>query len=135
MRLEVLSDVAAAVVRAGGGDGSVEAVLWLPLFFLTLGLITDATMIFDGYTQALRVLQNANRSLSVGRFTSTAEAESFVETALAPWSAAAAATSSTADGLVTTVVTLPASDLQILGVLSQFNTLTLTVRAQHMIED
>ena len=120
--------------RREEGTASVEAVLWLPLFFLTLGIITDATMIFHGYTQALRVMQDANRSLSVGRIGTTAEAESFIEAALAPLSGAAAATSSTDGGIVTTVVTLPAADLQILGVLSQFNTLTLTLRAQHMVE-
>ena len=116
------------------GTASVEAVLWLPLFFLTLGIITDVTMIFHGYTQALRVMQDANRSLSVGRLETTAAAETFIEAALAPLSAAASATSTTVDGIVTTVVTLPAADLQILGVLSQFNTLTLTLRAQHMVE-
>lgn len=116
------------------GSASVEAVLWLPLFFLALGLMTDATMVFHGYTQALSVLQDANRALSVGRLDSTAETEAYVEAALTGLTPRAVATSGTSAGVVTTTVVLPAADLQVLGFFENFNTLTLTVSAQHVIE-
>ena len=65
------------------GAASIETVILMPLFLVVLAAIVDATMIFYGQAQVLRVVQDANRSLSIGRMTSVAEAEDFVATALA----------------------------------------------------
>ena len=45
------------------GSATIEAVLWLPLFFAAFGLMTDAAMVFNGHSRVMRVIQDANRNL------------------------------------------------------------------------
>ncbi len=91
-------------------------------------------MIFYGQAQVLRVVQDANRSLSIGRITTVEEAESFVTSALADLGPAIQVTSVVEGGVVTTDVTVPASDLQILGTFDLFDGLVLRISAQHLLE-
>lgn len=117
------------------GTATVEAVIWLPIFFLVLFLMVDAAMMFSGQSQALRVVQDANRNMSIGRFRTTAETENYIEQHLARFSAEVNAVSTVTAGIVTTTVTLPARDLQLSGFFSAFADLTLSVSADHLIED
>lgn len=116
------------------GSASVETVVLLPVFLLTLALITDATMIFHGQSQVMRIVQDANRAASTGLLRDSTETEAFVATALQRISPSAEARSVFDGGIVTTTVTMPAADLQILGTLSAFDGLTVTVAEQHVLE-
>ncbi len=106
----------------------------MPLFLMVLAMIMDATMIFYGEARVLRVVQDANRAMSIGRLTSAAETEGFVRAALADVGPSLQAASSVADGVVTTEVSVAASDLQILGTFAMFDGLVLRIAAQHLIE-
>jgi Flp pilus assembly protein TadG len=117
------------------GTATVEAVIWLPLFFLVLFLMVDAAMIFAGQSQALRVVQDANRNMSIGRFRTAAETEAYIEQQLARLSAGVNAISTVTAGVVTTTVSLPARDLQFSGFFIPFMEGTLSVSADHLIED
>jgi Flp pilus assembly protein TadG len=121
-------------VRDDGG-ATIEAVLWIPVIFLVFGLAVDFAMVFHGQSQALRVLQDANRNVSIGRLNSTSEAETFVENRLVGLSTHANASSAIASGVVTTTVTMPIADLQMLGLFRGLDSGTVTVSAEHLIEN
>lgn len=113
------------------GAVTVAAVLWLPFFVMILLMVADLTMIFYGQARAQEVAENVNRSLSVGQYSSYAEAESAVRTALNPISPNARATTTSEDFMIRTVVTLPTSDLSNIGF---FSSLQITAVA-HMVRE
>jgi|SRR6056297_263922 len=117
------------------GTATVEAVIWLPIFFVVLFLMVDAAMMFSGQSQALRVVQDANRNMSIGRFRTSAETEAYIEQQLARYSAEVNAVSTVTAGIVTSTVSFPARDLQLSGFFTVFGDLMLSVSADHLIED
>ena len=117
------------------GTATVEAVLWFPIFIVIFSLMVDAAMIFNGQARVLRVVQDANRNMSIGRLTTTTETEDYVENALAVITSGAVAQSTVTAGVVSTTVTVPAADFQILGFFSALNNLQIGVTAEHLIED
>jgi Flp pilus assembly protein TadG len=122
-------------VRRQDGGATVEAVLWIPVFMLVFGLMVDASMIFYGQSAVLRVVQDANRNFSVGRLDSASATETYVENRLAASNIAAVATSTVVAGVVTTTVSVPAGQLQILGYFGTLRNLKLTIRSEQVLED
>ncbi len=116
------------------GGATIEAVIWLPVFVAILGLIADASIAFNRQALALRVVQDANRSLSVGRFTSTEQTEAFIEDRVRGFSPNATATTTVSAGIINSVVSLPAADLRAVGLIPLLNGLELQVSAHHMAE-
>lgn len=116
------------------GTSSIEAVMWFPLFVGVFCLMTDVALIFNGQTLALRTLQDANRSISVGRLDSASEVASFVETELSNISPKASASATIEAGTVITQVVIPSSDLAVTGWFNTLMDVNLTVRAEHLIE-
>ena len=139
----------ATVVRALGGpkdflrrtDGTatVEAVLWFPIFIAVFGLMIDSAMIFNGQSKVLRVVQDANRNVSIGRFRTGTEAEAYINAELAVLGITPTRTetalSDVATGTVSTLVIVPASEFQLLGYFSSLMNLEVPVTAVHMRED
>ncbi|MBC7141878.1 MAG: pilus assembly protein, partial [Rhodobacteraceae bacterium] len=64
--------------RCDDGAATVEAVLWLPLYVMLIALLADVSMMFHGQSRLLRIAQDANRNMSIGRLVSTADTEDFV---------------------------------------------------------
>lgn len=125
-------------LRRENGTATVEAVLWFPIFIAVFGLMVDSAMIFHGQSKVLRVIQDANRNLSIGRFKTDAEVETYIKDQLAlvgvsPKSAKAV--SNIAAGTVTTTVVVPAKEFQLLGYFSALTKLEIPVTARHMRED
>lgn len=129
--------------RAGAGlrrfrreDGavSVDAVLWVPFFVICLTMVADAALIFFGQARALQVAQDANRALSVGTLESTDEAQTYISNALASMSPNATSQTISDDGIVTTVVSLPASDLAAVGFFTSLTSFQMQVVAQMVQE-
>ena len=121
--------------RDTSGNATIEFVIWLPMVLLAFGLTVDVSMIFHSQSEVLRIVQDANRNASIGRLRTPDEAESYIEARLQKASASADATSSITAGVISTTVTYPARDFQILGFFSQFNNLEITVNSEHLIED
>lgn len=134
--------------RREDGLVTVEAVLWLPLFLVIFGFIVDGSSIFFGQTKMLRVVQDANRNMSIGRFndptstalcdpTAIARTELYAEAALARIGVTANATSACANaGVVTTSITTNVGQLELLGTFGFLagDSMTIAVTADHMIE-
>ena len=115
--------------RSDDGSASVELVLVLPVFLAIVGLIVDTSVIFLRQAQVYQVVQDANRSLSVGRFTTTDQVETYVVAQIP-----GQARSEVVSGIVTTVVQVPAGQMQIMGTLAPFDNFTVSVVASHVME-
>lgn len=113
------------------GAVTVAAVLWMPFFVIILTMVADLAMIFYGQARAQEIAENVNRSLSVGQYSSYAEAETAARTALSPLSPNVRATTTSEDFMIRTVVTLPTSDLSAVGF---FSSLEVTAVA-HMVRE
>lgn len=122
-------------MRREDGGTTIEAVLWVPVFVLILSLITDASFVFYGRAQALRIVQDGNRAFSVGRIVSTSETEDFIEERLADIAPNATATTTVDAGIITSVVVIPAADLMAIGTVPGLgDNFNISVLSQHFLE-
>ena len=122
-------------LRRNDGAATVETILWFPLFIAVFGLMLDVSMIFFGKSKVLRVIQDGNREYSVGRITTEAATETFIENQLAQLGIQAVATTTEVAGVAHTLVTVQASQLQVLGYFTAFSGLELNITAEQMIEN
>lgn len=122
-------------LRREDGTASVEAVLWMPLFIALFGLIVDTSLIFYGQSKVLRVVQDGNRNLSIGRLDSEASTETYITNELAALNVTANVDSTITAGVVRTDVSFGAAQLQALGFFSSLLGLTVSVSSEHMIEN
>ena len=122
-------------LRREDGTATVEAVLWMPIFFAVFALMVDASMVFHGQSKVLRIIQDANRNMSIGRFTDDAQVESYINTELARFGVVPTMTDAqSGSGVVLTLVRVPASQLQALGLFSAIWDLQIDVSAVHILD-
>jgi Flp pilus assembly protein TadG len=124
--------------RQEDGTATVEAVLWFPIFIAVFGLMVDSAMIFHGQSKVLRVVQDANRKLSIKSLETDADVEAYINAQLAAINVTPSRTEALSDpttGIVSTLVVVPAREFQILGYFSALTNLQVPVTAQHMRED
>jgi Flp pilus assembly protein TadG len=116
------------------GAATIEAVLWMPTFAFLLALIADTSLMFGAQAEVLRIVQDANRSMSIGRIMSEDDAETFIRARIDRLSPNATVTTSVTDGVIRTVVDLPSSDLTATGFFAGYATITLRVTAYQLSE-
>ena len=117
------------------GSLTIEAVLWLPVFFFFFAMLADASMIFSGHSLAMRAVQDENRRMATGLTASTTELESRLRARLASLSPNAQVIANVTNGVVSTVVTMPASDLDVAGLVGSFESVQVSIRTDHLLED
>lgn len=103
------------------GAATIEVILWLPFFLGLFSLMVDISMIFNNQSRIMRIIQDGNRNYSIRRLTTNAETETYVENRIAPISTNASAVTTNVAGLITTTVTVPLADLDLLGIAYAFN--------------
>lgn len=116
------------------GTATVEAVLWLPVFFAFMIAVADASFIFFGQNTANRIVQDANRQLSIGRLQNEEDVEAFLTAALLNMSPNATVDSIIDQGVVTSSVNMPASDLVSVGLITSLVNADVYVTASHYVE-
>ena len=120
--------------RNESGSGTIETVLWVPVFALIIGLIADTSLIFGRQAEALRVVQDANRALSIGRLLTPEAAEAYVLDAISEISPNATVDTEVVDGIIITRLNMPASDLSATGVFATFDSVTVNITSEFMSE-
>ena len=121
--------------RDESGAVTVEAVIWIPVFFFVLMLITDASLAFFSRAEAFRIVQNGNRAYSVGDLASTAAVETWVEGAFTrSKSDDATTTISTDKTLVTTQLSFPIVQVVAFSTFGLPSTWKIVVSSQHYVE-
>lgn len=123
------------LLREESGSATVETALMLPLLLAFLSLTVDLALVFNSRAEVMRVMQEANRSVAVGRLNTTAAAEDYVETNIDHLTANAEASSTVTAGVITTTVRMPASDLMMTGLFTSILNVELTVSAQQITEN
>ena len=92
-------------------------------------------MIFNGQSHVLRVVQDANRHMSIGRFDDNSEVETYIIQRLAPQNIVPkSVTTQSNNAAVITVVTVPARQFQMLGLFSSLVNLDIDISHAHIRE-
>lgn len=112
----------------------MEVVLWTPIFLILFGMITDTSIVFGRQAEILRIIQDTNRSLAVGRFSTIAQAENYISDKVAVFSDETSIDVTITNGVIVSSVTLPASDLTSTGLFEAINSLSITIGASQMSE-
>lgn len=120
--------------RRQDGAVTVEAVLWVPFFIIFFVILTDVSMIFFNQSRIVRVLQDANRNMSIGRFDTVQQTQDFIVNTLNSQSFSAEATTSITAGLISSSVTVPVADMDVFGLIGSLAGISVTVSAQHLSE-
>jgi len=116
------------------GSTTIEAVLWIPMFAFLTVMIADASFIFYGRAQAMRLIQDGNRAYSVGRLENAAATSTYIATLLSELSPNAMVTTTVSGGIVTSSASIPVDDLVAFGSIPSLNGFTTIVRSQHYLE-
>lgn len=117
------------------GSATVETVLMFPLLMAIVALTVDLASVFNSRAEVLRVIQDANRNVSIGRIKDVASAEAYVEGFTSHLAPNAKAHADITAGVITTSVVFPASDVMMTGMFSSILSVDMTLSAQHLIED
>lgn len=120
--------------RDDAGSSTIEAVLWLPVFVAFFCLVADASFLFFGQNKAYRIIQDANRTMSVGYLDSADAVEDYVRGVLSDYAPHAIVDSQIDLGQITTEVLIPGRDLVATGLFTAFIDLDIVARATHYIE-
>ncbi len=125
-----------AFLKREDGTATVEAVLWMPIFMVVFALMVDTSMVFNGQSKVLRVIQDANRNMSIGRFTTEQEVEDYINAELGKFGVSPKTTKAVSgNGVVLTLVTVPASQMQAIGIFSAILDLDIDVSAGHLLDN
>ncbi len=117
------------------GSSTIEALIWIPIFVFFLVLILDTCFIFFGKAQALRFVQDGNRAFSVGALADTDATELFIKNAIAAYAPKATVETTIVDGIiVSTTMKVPATDLMVVGTISAFDNVIVSITATHFLE-
>lgn len=123
--------------RDEDGAATIEALLWIPMMLIFFGILADALMIFSSQARALAVIQTGNRQLATGQLASCADVQTWVENVVNPMSpnAIANCTILRPTNVISTSLSMPATDVDIVGLLRSFADLDVVVSTQQVMED
>lgn len=122
-------------LRSEDGSYTIESVIWLPIYVFILAIMMNVSMVFFTESQLLRVVQDSNRSFSVGRITTLAAVEQYVIERLAYLDANPVVNSQLVDGIIYTDLAIPATELMPFSMLHKFFASTsIVVSAQQVVE-
>lgn len=123
-------------LRCEDGSSTLEALIWMPIIVYLLVMIADFSFVFFEKAQALRVIQDSNRALSVGHVKTTSEVEELIRTGMSHVTENVNV-NTTVDlntGIIKSVLTLSAADLTAVGSIPALERLDIVVAAQHFLE-
>lgn len=135
------------LARDEEGSASIEALLWIPMFFLVLVLSVQVAMIATSQSRVMRIVQDGNRAYALGRLDANmvctpgqeADAPStraYIANAVNGISPRATITSrvNCTAKTITSTVHMPFTDLSSFRVLPNSSTFRTTVWAQQVRE-
>lgn len=116
------------------GGATAEFVIWIPMFALVFAIVADTALIFGGQAQVLRVVQDTNRAMSIGRLRTVEEAQDMILAGIVNIAPHASVTTTVAAGLISSTVLIPVTDLTATGLVDSFTNFNVAVFAQHLAE-
>ena len=118
------------------GTATVETVLWLPALFMIFVLIINASFVFYKQSIMMRVVQDANRALSVGRLLTTDATQTYVKDRISGFASngTVVTTVNSSTGVITTTASVPVSDLIFNGKFNLLTGFSVSASSQHFVE-
>ncbi|NDW54208.1 TadE/TadG family type IV pilus assembly protein [Aliiroseovarius sp. PrR006] len=125
------------------GTATVETVLWLPALFMIFILIVNASFVFYKQSIMMRVIQDANRALSVGRIgpvddlaAAAVNTQAYVEERISGFASngTVKTTVNPTTRVITTTASVPISDLIFNGKFNLLTGFSITAQSQHFVE-
>jgi Flp pilus assembly protein TadG len=116
------------------GSATVEVVIWLPVIMLLFCLIVDTSVVFGDRSQILRVVQDVNRAVSIGHVRTLDDAEALIRADINNIAPNASVETTLSNGIISSTVTIPVSDLAVTNTIDIFKDFDVTVSAQHLSE-
>ena len=110
---------------------SVEAVFWMPVFILILGVVFGATVLMISRTEMWSIANDTSRMVALGRM-SDDEAEDFIEESFDGARGYQGTVTETGE-IVTTVVTRPFRTVGSIGIIAS-NSVNLTAISHYRVE-
>lgn len=98
------------------GSVTVEFVLWLPMIFVVILMAADVSVLLFNRSNTVRLIEDAHRLRSVGQLTSEDATTDYIVANLGRlYSGSATVVTVEQAGVVTTTVTLPSSNMDVVG--------------------
>lgn len=120
--------------RSDDGSFSVEGVLWVPLFVVTLAAIIDLSLVFHHRADLAHTIHQVNRAVAVGQFETAGEAQTYLSDRLRRYGDNAESTVTVTDLEVETRVSVPASEVSSMGTIPLLADLDITLSYTHLME-
>lgn len=120
--------------RCDDGSFSIEGVLWVPLFVVTLAAIIDLSLVFHHRADLAHTVHQINRAVAVGQFETAEDAQAYLTERLNRYGPDASGVVSVGRDEVETRVTVPASEVSSMGSIPLFAELDLNLRYTHLLE-
>ncbi len=124
----------ASFFRRQDGAATIEAVLWLPMFFYVMALAIDTTMIFHGYSRVVRAVEDVNRGLSVGRIKTIDEGKAKLAATLSDYKNLRMEIGVSSDNVIVSNVEVPVTSLIFLGAIKPIVGKGISIRTQQYKE-
>lgn len=115
------------------GAATIEAILWLPMFFYVLALSVDVTMVFHSYSRIIRAVEDVNRGLSVGRIKTIDEGKLRISSELSNFKGVQSDIK-IVDNVIVTNVSVPVTSLAFLGAVRPMMDKNVMVKTQQYVE-
>lgn len=115
------------------GAATIEAILWLPMFFYVLALSVDVTMVFHSYSRIIRAVEDVNRGLSVGRIKTIDEGKLRISSELSNYKGVQSDIK-IVDNVIVTNVSVPVTSLAFLGAVRPMMDKNVMVKTQQYVE-
>lgn len=116
------------------GGATVEVIVWMPFFVVLVSFVAETALIFGGKARILRVMQDVNRAVSVGRVRDLDLAEQMIRDQISNMSPRAQVTTAVVNGVIQSQVVVYITDFSSLSLIDAFDNVTMTVVAQHFAE-
>lgn len=120
--------------RDEDGGQTIEAVIWLPVFVSMLVLTIDVSTIYNRQSEMLRIVQDANRAYSTGRLPDAAATETYIKEAIGSFATNSTVQTSYANGVISTRLTVPATDLMPIDSFVAFRDKNVVIATQQLAE-
>lgn len=117
------------------GSATIETVLWLPMFIFILTLLAETAMVFADQSSVARVIEDTNRQLSTGAIATTDIAVTTIKSRIANISPNAVVSTTLANGIFQSSVSMPIADLIGPGLAPIFSGFNVTMESEFTNEN
>ena len=104
------------------------------MFFFTLLLVMEGSLIFNAQALAMRIVQDTNRAIAVGIYPDSATAQAQLLTRIRTLSPTATASARIENGLAISSVRMPVGDLSRFGFFRNSESLVISASSQQLVE-